>query len=95
MTIEELKTELEKIISELTTTGFDKINPGIVEKLDKLTAGAGELGMKEGKHLIENLSSVIKAIREGKSKVESGNLRLTALEFYVKKLAVGGNIEEL
>jgi len=95
MTIEELKSELEKIISELTSLGFDSINPEIVEKLDKLTAGAGELGMKEGKHLIENLSNVMKAIGEGKSKAESGNLRLTALDFYVKKLSVGGNIEEL
>jgi len=95
MTIEELKSELEKITSELTVSGFTNINSEIVENLDKLTAAAGELDMKEGKRLIENLSAVMKAIHEGKSKAESGNLRLTALDFYVKKLAVGGSVEEL
>jgi len=95
MTLEELKTGLEKIISELTLSGFDKIDPEIIEKLDKLLVASGELNMKEGKRLIENLSSVMKAIQKGKSKAGSGNLRLTALDFYVKKLSVGENIEDL
>ena len=93
--LEELKAELEKIISELTKSGFVGIDLTIVERLDKLLDAAGELNMKEGKKLIENLSSVMKAIHEGKSKAESGNLRLTALDFYIKKLSVGESIEEL
>ena len=95
MTVEDFRIELEKIISGLTSSGFDGIDSGTVEKLDKLAAAAVELGMKEGKHLISNLSGVIKAIQEGKSKAESGSLRLTALDFYVKKLSGSGNIEEL
>ena len=95
MTVEELRTELGKIISVLTASGFGSIDSTIVEKLDKLAAAAGEMGMKEGKHLLENLSGAMKAIQEGKSKAESGSVRLTALDFYVKKLAGSGNIEEL
>jgi len=95
MILEELKTELEKIILGLTSSGFDSIDSGIAEKLGNLAITAGELGMKEGKHLIENLLGVIKAIQEGKSGAESGSLRLTALDFYLKKLSGNGNIEDL
>ena len=95
MTIEELRADLAKIISELTASGFTSIDFRIVGKLDTLTAAAGELGMKEGKRLIGNLSAIMKAIQEGKSRAESGSLRLTALDFYVKKLSVGGSIEDL
>ena len=95
MTVEELRAELEKIISGLSASGFGSIDSGTVEKLDKIAVAAEGLGMKEGKHLIGNLSGVIKAIQEGKSKAESGNIRLTALDFYVKKLSGSGNIEDL
>jgi ABC-type arginine transport system permease subunit len=95
MTIEELRGELEKLVSILTASGCEKTDAGILEKLDKFVAAAGELGMKEGKHLIENLAGAIKAIQEGKSKADSGVIRLTALDFYVKKLAGGENTEDL
>jgi hypothetical protein len=95
MTAEELKTELEKVISGLTTSGFGSIDSGTVEKLDKFAAVAGELGIKQGKLLIENLSGVMKAIQEGKSKAESGSVRLTALDFYIQSLSGGGNVEVL
>lgn len=95
MTVEELRTELEKVISSLTVTGFDTIDPGIISKLDSFSITAGGLNMKEGKHLIENLMGAMKAISEGKSRAESGNVRLTALDFYVKKLSGSGNIEDL
>ena len=36
----------------------------------------------------------MKAIREGKSQAGSGEIRLTALDFYVKKLS-SGNTEDL
>ena len=95
MTVEELRIELEKIISGLSASGFDSVDSGIVEKLEKYAVAADQLGMKEGKHLIGNLSGVIKAIQEGKSKAASGSIRLTALDFYVKKLSGGGSIEDL
>jgi ribosomal protein L7/L12 len=95
MTVEELKAELEKVISDLTATEFENIDPGIIEKIKALSETASELGMKEGKRLIENLSGAINAIKEGRSKAESGNIRLTALEFYLKNQSGSENIEDL
>ena len=95
MTVEELKVELGKVISGLAATGLENIDSGIREKVRALSNTAGELGMKEGKRLIENLSGAIDAIKEGKSKAESGHVRLTALEFYLKNQSGSENIEDL
>jgi hypothetical protein len=94
MTVEELRLELETIVSTLSSSGFGTIDSALVEKLDVYSTTAGGLGMKEGKHLLENLSTVMKAIKDGKSSPESGTIRLTALEFYVKKIS-GGTTEDL
>jgi hypothetical protein len=94
MTVEELRAELEKVSSGLTHSGFSSIDTAIIEKLEKFALTAGELEMKEGKRLIENLSDTMKAILEGKSNLDSGNLRLTALDFYIKKLS-SDNTEDL
>ena len=95
MTIEDLRTELSSIISSLTSSGFDNADPEIMEKAEKLAVTAGESGMKEAKHLLENLSGAIKAIQEGKSHAESGTVRLTALDFYLKNLPDSESIEDL
>jgi len=95
MTVEELRKELENIISDLASSSFDPIDTEIISKLDNYSKTAGELNMKEGKHLIDNLIGAMKAIQEGKSKVESGDVRLTALDFYVKKLSGSDHIEDL
>ena len=95
MTVEELRVELETIISALTTSGFSSVDSGIIDKLNKFAVVAGESGMSEGKRLIENLLDAIKAIQEGKSQADSGNLRLTALNFYVKNLSGSEHTEEL
>ena len=95
MTVEELGAELEKMVAGLTSSGFGSIDSGSLEKLDKFAAMADQLGMKEGKRMIGNLSQAMKAIQEGKSKADSGNVRLTALDYYVKKLTSGEQIEDL
>ena len=95
MTVGELRTELKTITSALTSSGFENIDSGMVEKLDKFAVAAGESKMVEGKRLIENLSGALKAIQEGKSKAESGNIRLTALDFYLNNLTDSDNIEDL
>ena len=95
MTVEELRTELNAIISSLTSSGFENIDSGITEKLKKISAAAGEAGMKEAKRLVENLSGAINSIEEGKSHPESGTVRLTALDFYLKNLPNSENIEDL
>jgi hypothetical protein len=63
MTIEELRTELGTIISSLTSSGFNNTDSKTVEEIDKLILATGESGMKEAKHLLENLSGAIKAIQ--------------------------------
>ena len=95
MTVEELRTEVKTIISSLTSSGFENVDSGLMEKLDKLAIAVGELEMKEGQRLIDNLIVTLKAIREGKSKAESGNVRLTALDFYINNLPNSENIEDL
>jgi hypothetical protein len=95
MTIEELRTDLDNIISGLTSSGFENIDSKILEKINSLIPAAGEAGMREAKHLLENLSVSIKAIQEGKSPIESGTVRLTALDFYRKNLPNSENIEDL
>ena len=95
MTVEELRAELKSLVSGLTASGFGSIDSGVVEKLDKFCVTAGELGMTEGKRLIENLLGVIKAIQEGKSQAESGMIRLTALDYYLNKLSGSESIEDL
>jgi len=95
MTVEELRAELEKISSSLASSGFDKIDTEVMDKLEQAAVTAGELEMKEGKRLIINISDTIKAIQEGKSSVESGHVRLTALDFYLKKHSESGVVEEL
>ena len=95
MAFEEIRTELETIISALSSSGFDSIDAETIEKLEKLAASVEALNMKEGKRLIDNLAEVMKAIKEGKSQSDSGSLRLMALDFYVKKLSDGANTEEL
>ena len=95
MTVEELRADLEKLTTSLTGSGFANIDSGILEKLKEAAIAAGELEMKEGKRLIENLSEAMKAIQEGKSTADSGNLRLTALDFYLKKHSASGIVEEL
>ena len=96
MTVEGLRTELEKITTGLASSDFTTIDPETIEKLEKLAFAADGLGMKKGMHLIKNLLSFLKAVRDGKSKIEdSGNLRLTALDFYLKKLSGSGKIEDI
>ena len=95
MTIKELRTELDTIISSLTSSGFNITDSTTAEKIDKLTAAADEAGLKEVKRLLENLSGAIKAIKEGKSQAESGTVRLTALDFYLKNLPDSDSIEDL
>ena len=93
----ELCQELEVILSEITSSGFSKLAPGSMEKLEKISAAAAGLGMKAGKGLIDNFIEVLKALQTGKSNENSVSLRLTALEFYKTKVLENqdSSIEEL
>jgi len=95
MTVEELLRAMEKMSSGLASSGFENVDPETMEKLREIALTAGELHMKEGKHLTENVITCIKAIQDGRSKVQSGYLRLTALDFYLKNFPYTDFIEDI
>jgi hypothetical protein len=94
-TVESLRGELEGCISHINSSGLGSLDPQITDKLDKFSAAAGGLGMNSGKKLIDNLSAVLKSFKEGKSKEDSVQIRLTALDFYLQNIKGGGGEEEL
>ncbi|MDR1903744.1 MAG: hypothetical protein LBQ88_15865 [Treponema sp.] len=94
MTVEELRDKLEMVISNLTSSGFGNADPGVMEALDGYAVAAGELGMKSGKKLVENLSAVLKSRKSGESTDESVSVRITAMDFYLKNIQ-SGTEEEL
>jgi hypothetical protein len=94
MTVEELCGKLETLIAGLNASGFGSVDDSVCENLTACSSGAGEQGMKTGKQLIENLCTVLKARKEGKSSDDSVLIRVTALDFYVKNLQ-SGSTEDL
>jgi hypothetical protein len=94
-TVESLYGELEACITTINAAGLASLDPQNIEKLDKFIAAAAKLGMNSGKKLIENLSAVLKSFQEGKSKEDSVQVRLTALDFYLQHIKGGGSEEEL
>jgi len=87
MTVEEVKLELEQIVAKLVASGFGNVDPSVLGKLDQLTEAAGNLSMNEGKRLIENLVKEMKSAKEGEARKKSCNVRLMALDFYLRKLS--------
>jgi hypothetical protein len=94
-TIESLREELEACLSAINGAGLGSLDPQNIEKLDKFGAAAGTLGMNSGKSLIENLATVLKSFKEGKTQESSVQVRLTALDFYLQNIKGGGSEEEL
>jgi hypothetical protein len=94
-TVESLWGDLEACMAGINASGLDKLDPRNIEKLDIYAATAGGLGMNTGKKLVENLSAVLKTFKEGKSKEDSVQVRLTALDFYLQHIKGGGTEEEL
>jgi hypothetical protein len=94
MTIEELCGKLISLVSSLPASGFDTISDSVIAELDSCASAADAAGAHEGKKLVENLVSVLKTRKQGDSTDESVSIRLTALDFYVKKLQ-SGSTEDL
>jgi hypothetical protein len=94
MTIDELRAKLESLISGLPVSDFGAVKDSAITKLSDYAAAASALGMSEGKKLIENLIAVFKARKQGNSTDTSVSIRLTAIDFYVKKLQ-SGSTEDL
>jgi hypothetical protein len=93
--IEDFGKNLEKCLSDITTSGFGNISPAQCEQLVKLEAEADSLGLTNGKKLINNLSEAIKSFQAGKSEEKSISIRLTALDFYHQNIGTGQGEEKL
>jgi hypothetical protein len=94
MTIEELCEKLVGLTASLPASDYDKTSDDVIAELDVYASAANNAGANEGKKLIENLASVLKTRKQGGSTDESVSIRLTALDFYVKKLQ-SGSTEDL
>jgi hypothetical protein len=95
-TIENVCKELEKIVTEITTKGAANIDASVSSNIEKISSAAETLGMKSGKKLVDNLSSVLKSFKEGKSEEGSVGVRITALDFYIKNvLSNQGAVEDI
>jgi hypothetical protein len=94
MKIEELCGKLTGLVASLPASGFDTIGDDIIAELESCVSAADGAGAHEGKKLIENLASVLKTRKQGGSTDESVSIRLTALDFYIKKLQ-SGSTEDL
>jgi hypothetical protein len=89
MTIDELHEKIDALLKGFPASGFDAVADTVVTELDSLAGQAAELGIKNGKMLIDNLATALKARKTGGNTDESVQVRLTALDFYVKKIQSG------
>jgi hypothetical protein len=89
MTIDELHTKLDVLLKGFPASGFDTVADNVMAELGSFASQAAELGMKNGKILIDNLTTALKARKTGGNADESVQVRLTALDFYVKKIQSG------
>ena len=91
--VEDLHKELESCAAGINAAGLGNLDPQHIERLDSISARANDLGLHEGKKLIDNLSAALQSCKDGKSTEESAALRLTALEFYLKNTQSAGTEE--
>jgi hypothetical protein len=94
-TVESLREELEKCLSDINSAGLGNVDLQNIDKLEKFAAAAAGLGMNSGKKLIDNLTGVLKSFKEGSAGESSVTVRLTALEFYLQNIKSGSAEEEL
>ena len=92
--VKNLCQELDKILSEINSSGFSKVPPVTMEKLEKISSDAAGIGMKAGKGLIDNFITVLKAFLAGTANEASVSLRFTALDFYKKNVLDGQSDSE-
>jgi hypothetical protein len=94
MTIDEVHTKLDALLKGFPASGFDAVADTVVADLSSCSAQATDLGMTNGQKVINNLVEALKTRKTGGNTDESVQLRLTALDFYVKKLQ-SGDTEDL
>ena len=85
-TIGTLCQEMESILSGINAAGLKNMDPGVIDKIEKIGQTAEKFLMKTGKKLCDNLVASLKSFQEGKSDENSVTLRMTAIDFYIKKV---------
>jgi len=93
MTFEELQTRLEAMIKGFPASDFISVDESIHTELNQLVGNADDLGMTSGKKLISNLLEALKTRKSGGNSDDSVQVRLVALEFYLKNLQSGATEE--
>lgn len=94
MTIEEFQTKLNALLKGFPASGFDTVTYKEIAELDSIGSEADILGMQLGKKVVSNLAEALKTRKSGGNTDESVQVRLTALDFYVKNLQ-NGSTEDL
>ena len=89
MTVEEVCANLDTLLKGFPGSGFDSVADSAIASLDNLSAGMEGLGMKSGKQMVVNLAEALKKRKSGENTDESVQVRVTALDFYVKNLQSG------
>jgi hypothetical protein len=86
MTIEELQSKLDSLIKGFPAGGFDSVSDNAITELNSYCEESGNLSMRSGQKLISNLMDAIKTRKIGGNTDESVQIRLVALDFYLKNL---------
>ena len=94
MTIEEVYVKLDTLLKGLPASGFDSVADSVIAELNALAGEVDKMEMKSGKQLIANLAEALKTRKSGGNSDGSVQVRLTALDFYVRNLQ-GGATEDL
>jgi len=84
-TVVKIHSRLRACLDSIDKSGLDNMDPAIIGELEQIYAVASSLGMEQGKKLAENLCDVLKSYKEGKAGEENVSVRITALDFYLKK----------
>ncbi|MCL1928604.1 MAG: hypothetical protein FWG07_07415 [Treponema sp.] len=89
MTIEEFHLKLDTLLKGFPASGFETVTYKEIAELDKLYCETDDLGMELGKKLIFNLAEALKTRKSDGNTDESVQVRLTAMDFYIKNLQSG------
>jgi len=89
VTIEEFQTKLDALIKTLSASGFDAVPDSVIADLTDIEKESDNLGMKSGKKLVSNLIDALKTHKAGGNSDESVQVRVVALDFYLKNLQTG------
>jgi hypothetical protein len=93
----EVGGEIDKIIEEIISIGYRRIDGKIIEKLKLLQEKAMEFNMTRGAKDIENLIGAIKTHEKEKNHITNDELskRIMTLKFYSENIVRYNDTDEL